>query len=64
MLSGKHPCQATRTASHLFFASFLGGDCAARAVVFVGDGLANFLDFITFWVGDLVCHAYKFGGTL
>ncbi|CAN7643604.1 hypothetical protein LJR029_002859 [Caballeronia sp. LjRoot29] len=46
-----------------FFASFLGGDCVACAVVFVGDGLANFLDFTIYQVGDVVCQAYKFGGT-
>jgi hypothetical protein len=45
-----------------FAASFPGGDCVVRAVVFIGDGLTNFWDFVSWWVGCVVRYTYKFGG--
>jgi hypothetical protein len=33
-------------------------DCVAYAVVFVGDGLTHFWGLVSWWVGDVVRHAY------
>jgi hypothetical protein len=45
-----------------FAASFPGVLIAWATAIFVGDGLANFWDFVSWWVGCVVRYTYIFGG--